>query len=160
MSEEKIIDPNTYDPVKISPFSFQERCIFNTAVGFVTILSLLCFIFPLLISLSFPGLAAGFICAAPGLIVLCGFFQGRAKRKVRTFHTCVFISELVFLLYMVLYCASALKSPEVGDPIIPCIVAVTLFLIYVMCLEIGILRLVKRHEDAYYDEKLKSKLPY
>ena len=149
MSEEKIIDPNTYDPVKISPFSFQERCIFNTAVGFVTILSLLFFIFPLLISLSFPG-----------LIVLCGFFQGRAKRKVRTFHTCVFISELVFLLYMVLYCASALKSPEVGDPIIPCIVAVTLFLIYVMCLEIGILRLVKRHEDAYYDEKLKSKLPY
>lgn len=160
MSDESKIDPNTYDPVKVAPLSFQERCIFNTAVGFVTLLSLAFFIFPLLIVVSFQALAAGFVCAAPGILVLYGYFSGRASRKVRRLHTCIFISELVFLLYMVFYCASALNSPQAGDPMIPCIVAVTAFIVYVLCLEVGILRLVKKHEEAYYDEKLKNKLPY
>ena len=39
-------------------------------------------------------------------------------------------------------------------------VDIVLFMLYIAALEFGLLRIVKKHEEAFYNETLKDKLSY
>ncbi len=152
-------ESNNYDPYKAAPFTQAEKIQFNVSIVFITLVS--SFVFALLMATapSFYSATVGLIWAIPGLLVLAGFHAGRSSRKIRTLHTCVFIAEIIFLVYMVAFCAAAL-SPTMaslgGNPKIALTIDISILLIYIYCLEFGFLRLLKRHETAYYDEILKK----
>lgn len=151
----KIIDNekgSVYDPYKSAPLSKQERIYFNVSAVYITLVS--AFIFALLMvgMPSFFSAFLGLVWAMPGLLVLWGFHSGRNVKKVRRFHTSVFLAEILFLIYTIYFIAIACMREDY----VAATIDVIMYILYVMSLEFGLLRLVKKHEIAYYEERLKG----
>lgn len=148
-----------YDPYKNAPLSMNERIYFNASIVYVTLISSFVFALVMVAKPSFFSAFLGLIWAMPGLLVLIGFNRGRNKRRLRTFHTFIFAAELLFLCYILLLVATAVSSAKLQDSSLLYTAVYPLFYIfYVLALELGIFRTVKKHEEAYYSEKLKEPL--
>ena len=154
VTDEKSI---SYDPIKAAPFTMSEKVAFNTAVVYITLVS--SFIFALMMS-SYPSFLSAFVgllWATPGLIVLWGFYSGRAKQRIRRLHTSIFIAEVIFLVFAIYMCTVALKGFGSKAPdMIAAVIDIVMYILYVLSLEVGIFRLVKKHEKAYYLDQLKG----
>ncbi|MGN0915637.1 MAG: hypothetical protein ACI4NE_04720 [Succinivibrio sp.] len=144
------------NPYADLPLKGRERLYFNLSALYLTLVS--SFVFALLMSTmpSFTAAVLGLVWAIPGFLILCGFYQGRAKRRIRTFHNYVFASEVIFLLFILYFIKVALST----NNMIGLFADVLLFVFYILAAEFGILRAAKRHVNAYYDEKLKDRLCY
>lgn len=140
----------TYDPYKSAPLSTSERVMFNISVVYVTLVSSFFFAFLMVDKPSVLSAVIGFVWAIPGLTVLYGYHSGRDKKRVRTLHTCIFIAEVIFMVYTIYMCACARNDA------LALTVDLVIFALYVLCLEFGILRVIKKHETAYYNDTLKQ----
>lgn len=148
-----------YDPYKNAPLSMNERLYFNISIVYVTLISSFVFALVMVARPSFFSAFLGLVWAMPGLLVLIGFNRGRAKKRLRTFHTFIFVAELLFLCYVLLLVATAVASAKLQDSsLLYTAVYPVFYVFYVLALEFGIFRIVKWHEDAYYNEKLKDPL--
>lgn len=157
--EQKRQGQTLYDPYKSAPLSMNERIYFNTSVVYVTLISSFVFALVMVAKPSFFSAFLGLLWALPGLLVLTGFYCGRSKMRLRTFHTFIFGAELLFLCYILLLVATAVSSAELRDSsLLYTAVYPVLYIFYVLALELGIFRIVKKHEEAYYSEKLKDPL--
>ncbi|MGN1280610.1 MAG: hypothetical protein ACI4UM_01715 [Succinivibrio sp.] len=160
MSEHtKQLEKHYYDPYKDAPLSMNERVVFNISVLYITMVSTFVFALTMVAKPSFFSAFLGFIWAIPGLLVLTGYYSGRAKKKLRVLHTFIFLAEIMFLLYVILMFSTASVSPALQDNrMIYSVVYPLIYILYVLALEIGIFRMVKKHENAYFEEKLKDRI--
>lgn len=153
------IEQHYYDPYKNAPLSMNERIVFNISVLFITMVSTFVFALTMVAKPSFFSAFLGVVWALPGLLVLTGYYSGRAKKNLRVLHTFIFTAEILFLLYVILMFSTAAMSPQLKDnQMIYSVVYPLIYILYVLSLEIGIFRMIKKHENAYFDEKLKDRI--
>ena len=137
-----------YDPYKNAPLSMNERLYFNISIVYVTLISSFVFALVMVARPSFFSAFLGLVWAMPGLLVLICFNRGRAKKRLRTFHTFIFVAELLFLCYVLLLVATAVASAKLQDSsLLYTAVYPVFYVFYVLALEFGIFRIVKRHDQ-------------
>ena len=150
------ISPAKFNPYSKAPLSSTERFFFNVSCVYLTLVSSSIFALLMATMPSFTAAFIGLVWALPGIIVLNGYYRARAKRKVRSLHTSIFIAEILFLLFSVYMIVVAIMSKN----FVGLCVDIVLFMLYIAALEFGLLRIVKKHEEAFYNETLKDKLSY
>ena len=120
-----------YDPYKNAPLSMNERLYFNISIVYVTLISSFVFALVMVARPSFFSAFLGLVWAMPGLLVLIGFNRGRAKKRLRTFHTlCLMKKVFVFVMIVLLGFGLAAqtskkrkKKPATPKPVAPVEVA-------------------------------------